>query len=183
VLDVVGEETQVGFKTPAPSHSFAAAMNSDEAEKRRELAEEMKNLEEFLKRNKVWLVQRKLAPMLSAPVLIRRLADPSDRSQPRMTSVGTLQTMGSCSCPLSCATHSVHWMLQIDRCWRIASLRRIGCTARARIQVDVFVNSCRKRWQIQIECSRAGTSMGDRKHVIRNDLKKSTKTVSRRTWA
>jgi hypothetical protein len=36
VLDVVDEETQASLKTLAPSHSFAAAMKSDEAEKRRE---------------------------------------------------------------------------------------------------------------------------------------------------
>jgi hypothetical protein len=62
VLDVVGEETQAGFKTLAPCHSFAAAMKSDEAEKRRELAEEtgtamiekdpVKILREFLKRKR-----------------------------------------------------------------------------------------------------------------------------------
>jgi hypothetical protein len=39
VLDIVSEEMQAGLKTLAPSHSFAAAMKSNEAEKRRELAE------------------------------------------------------------------------------------------------------------------------------------------------
>jgi hypothetical protein len=39
VLDVVSDETQAGLKTLAPSHSFARVVRSNEAEKRRELAE------------------------------------------------------------------------------------------------------------------------------------------------
>jgi hypothetical protein len=62
VLDVVSQETQTGLKTLAPSHSLAAVMKSNKAEKRRELAEEtgivmiekdpVKNLREFLKKRK-----------------------------------------------------------------------------------------------------------------------------------
>jgi hypothetical protein len=62
VLDIGVEEMQAGLKTPAPSHSFAAVMKSNEAEKRRELAEEtraamieknqLKNLREFMKKRK-----------------------------------------------------------------------------------------------------------------------------------
>ncbi len=58
-IDVVSEETKAGLKTLAPSYSFGAAMKSNEAEKRHELAEEtgtamiekdpVKNLREFLK--------------------------------------------------------------------------------------------------------------------------------------
>jgi hypothetical protein len=40
VLAVIGDDTKAGLKALAPSHSFAAVMNRDEVEKRRELAEE-----------------------------------------------------------------------------------------------------------------------------------------------
>jgi hypothetical protein len=126
VLEIVGENTQAGLKTLAPSHSFGAAMKSNEAEKRRELAEEtgtamiekdpVKNLREFLKRKKVPLVQSMLPPPSSAPVL-KKLADLSDKSRPRMTSVRTPQTMGSYSCLLSCTIYLVHWMLRRDHLW------------------------------------------------------------------
>jgi hypothetical protein len=64
ILDVVSisEEKQAGLKTLAPSHSFAAVLKSNEAGKRRGLAEEtrivmiekdpVKNLQEFLKKRK-----------------------------------------------------------------------------------------------------------------------------------
>jgi hypothetical protein len=62
VLEIVGQNTEAGLKRLAPSHSFGVAMKSNEAEKRRELAEEtgtvmiekdpVKILREFVKRKK-----------------------------------------------------------------------------------------------------------------------------------
>jgi hypothetical protein len=62
VLNVIGDETQAGLMSPAPSRSLARPMTSEEAEKRRELAEETgiamsendqeKLLPEFLKQKK-----------------------------------------------------------------------------------------------------------------------------------
>jgi hypothetical protein len=59
VVDAVSEEMQAGLKSLAPSHSFATVMKRNEAENRRQLAEETgivmcendpeKNLREFLK--------------------------------------------------------------------------------------------------------------------------------------
>jgi hypothetical protein len=40
VLDIIGDDGKAGLKALAPSRSFAAVMNRDEAEKRCELAEE-----------------------------------------------------------------------------------------------------------------------------------------------
>jgi hypothetical protein len=192
VLEIVGQNTEAGLKRLAPSHSFGAAMKSNEAEKRRELAEEtgtamiekdpVKNLREFLKRKKARLVQSMLPPPLSALVL-RRLVDLSNKNRARMTSIHTPQTMGSCSCLLSRAMCLVHWMLGTDHLWQVALLKRIGCTTRARILVEAFVNSCRKRRQIRIESSPVGARVGGQQFAIRKDLKKSTNDTFSRTWA
>jgi hypothetical protein len=103
-----------------------------------------KVFENFWSVRKVLLERMLGPPPMAIPslatVLRRRLEDLIAKSQTRMTNILAPQTMGSSSRLWSCTMCFFPWILLQDGLWSFASVKRIGCTTRASIIVEVFVN-------------------------------------------
>ena len=192
-IDVASEETKAGLKTLAPSHSFGAVMKSNEAEKRRELAEETgivmsendpeNNLREFLKRKKSSAGKNASATnavVSPSPKKARR----SERQKliqnyecPYIPANGKLLLpieLYNILLPLDAAERSPLVRYFIEKDWLPYKGQDPARCVRRFMQ-----KALENPDKIQPYWNNRGGSL----RAIRNDLKKSTKNTFSRTWA